>query len=113
MVVDDEPYLRSFLKNLLEPRFAVETADGGAEALELARGRPDVILIDVIMPRMSGMDLCQRLRATQNPAKILMLTALDEAEIRRACLAVGANDLICKPFHPDELISRIEGLVDA
>ena len=113
MVVDDEPYLRSFLRNLLESKFTVDTAGDGVEALKLAQKQPEVILIDVLMPGMLGLDLCRALRSERNAAAIVMVTALDDDELRSACLAAGANDLITKPFHPDELFARIARCLDA
>jgi DNA-binding response OmpR family regulator len=112
LVVDDEPNILDFIKlGLGYEGFEVRTARDGPNGLALAREyNPDVIVLDVMLPGMDGMEVCQRIRA-QSDAGILMLTAKDELQDRVLGLERGADDYVVKPFRFEELIARIRAVL--
>lgn len=111
LVVDDDAKGRQLLNNLLTgENYQVVLAEHGAEALMLAHElRPDVILLDVMMPELDGFEVCRRLRQDENlcHVPILLLTALDDRESRLQGLDAGADDFISKPFDSVELRTRL------
>lgn len=111
LVVDDEPKNIQLLTDLLESRnFAVCPASDGEQGLELARARlPDVVLLDVMMPRLNGFEVCRRLKGEQKTAMIpvLLVTSLDARQDRIAGIEAGANDFITKPVDAADLILRV------
>ena len=112
LVVDDDPKIRSVLgRGLRFEGYAVQVAADGAEALKLARTwSPDVIVLDVMLPDMDGMEVCRRLRrGIATP--ILMLTARSDVPDRIAGLDSGADDYLVKPFEFDELVARLRALL--
>ena len=115
LVVDDAPQnIRLFKQILTLQGHTVVTAGSGAEALEVvARESPQLILLDVIMPGMSGHDVCRALRA--NPATstipVVMVTGLDAADERARCVEAGADDVVSKPFSRDDLLGRVRTLL--
>jgi len=115
LVVDDEPRALALLRNVIEPEgHGILTAQDGAAALALAtRERPDVILLDVMMPGQDGFEVCRRLRATPELATvpILLLTALDDRESRLRGLEAGADDFLTKPFDAVELRLRLRTIL--
>ena len=115
LVVDDEPQNVMLLQDLLEARgYQVLTADDGQNGLVLAREHnPDVVLLDVMMPRLSGFDVCHRLKAEPSTAMIpvLLVTALDAREDRLAGIGAGASDFISKPIDSADLILRVRNAV--
>jgi len=115
LVVDDEPQNVLLLKDLLESRgYTVCTATDGEAGLTLALERvPDVVLLDVMMPRLDGLEVCRRLKAAQGTAMIpvLLVTALDAREDRLAGIDAGANDFITKPIDSGDLILRVRNAV--
>jgi two-component system response regulator MprA len=114
MVVDDEPAVRESLRRALSLEgYDVELAADGAEALEAIgeRSDPDVILLDVLMPRIDGLEVARRLRAKGLRTPILMLTARDEIHDRVAGLDAGADDYVVKPFALEELLARVRALL--
>ena len=115
LVVDDEPQNVLLLKDLLESRgYTVCTATDGEAGLALALERvPDVVLLDVMMPRLNGFEVCRRLKAAQGTAMIpvLLVTALDAREDRLAGIDAGANDFITKPIDSGGLILRVRNAV--
>jgi two-component system, sensor histidine kinase and response regulator len=115
LVVDDEPRNVQLLQDLLEVRgYTVWTADNGEQALRLAMDRlPDVVLLDVMMPRLNGFDVCRKLKADQSTAMIpvLLVTSLDAREDRLAGIGAGANDFITKPIDSADLILRVRNAV--
>lgn len=116
LVVDDEPINLRVLANLLSLRsYQVVQATGGEEALRLAGElRPDLVLLDVMMPRMNGYEVCERLRATYPAAEmpVIMLTARNQVADLVQGLESGANDYLAKPFSGDELVARIKTHLD-
>jgi two-component system response regulator MprA len=112
LVVDDDPHIRSVLgRGLRFEGYDVQLAADGPEALTRARAQPpDVIVLDVMLPGMDGLEVCRRLRrGLQVP--ILMLTARDTVPDRIAGLDSGADDYLVKPFDFDELLARIRALL--
>ncbi len=111
LIADDEPRLREVLQLLLgRAGFAVSAAEDGQEAVEIAlREQPDLIILDVMMPRMDGYEACRQLRAHYRTRHIpvLMLTAKQTEDDRVEGLEGGANDYILKPYQPRELIQRV------
>ncbi len=112
LVVDDDPKIRSVLsRGLRFEGYDVQLAADGLEALRIARADPpDLIVLDVMLPGMDGLEVCRRLRrGTAVP--ILMLTARDAVPDRIAGLDSGADDYLVKPFDFDELLARIRALL--
>lgn len=111
LLADDEKDLREILSGLLGSKFEVIEAENGRIALQLAMELlPDIILLDVTMPELKGTEVCQKLKS--HPATrgipVILLTAHSEIPDRVRGFESGADDYICKPFHPDELMARIE-----
>jgi DNA-binding response OmpR family regulator len=112
LVVDDEPSLTRVVAGYLEHEgFVVTTAPNGEQALAAARrDRPDVVVLDVMLPGMDGIEVCRQLR-TFSDAYVIMLTARSEEMDTLIGLSVGADDYMTKPFSPRELTARIRGLL--
>jgi two-component system response regulator MprA len=113
LVVDDEPAVRQALSRALSlERYGVALAEDGVAALErLAVERFDVIVLDVSMPQISGLEVCRRLRAAGDHTPVLMLTARDGIDDRVAGLDAGADDYLVKPFALRELMARVRALL--
>ncbi len=114
LVADDDPDITEIISfSLRRHGYQVLTARNGQEALELAqRDRPDVVILDVMMPRIDGFEVCRRLRlASRMP--IIMLTAKDEENDKVFGLDVGADDYLTKPFSHKELLARIRAVARA
>lgn len=111
LAVDDEPNILMSIEFILDMEgYEVHTARDGEEALEAAeRIRPDLILLDVNMPRNDGYEVCRILRMRENMAKtkIVMLTAKGQALEKKKGLEVGADEYVTKPFSADELLQTI------
>ena len=112
LVVDDDPNIRSVIsRGLRFEGYDIQSAADGREALQVARTHPpDLILLDVMLPGMDGLEICRRLRRGTD-APILMLTARDAVPERIAGLDSGADDYLVKPFDFDELLARIRALL--
>jgi two-component system OmpR family response regulator len=113
LVVDDEPYITDLLGAALRfEGFEVETAATGAEAMALAHGgHHDLMLLDVMLPDVTGTEVCRRLRDEGYPTPVLFLTARDATEDKVAGLRVGGDDYVSKPFSLDELVARIQAIL--
>jgi two-component system, OmpR family, response regulator MprA len=114
LVVDDERAVRDSLRRALELEgYDVELAADGEEALErLAQnGEPDAVVLDILMPKMDGLEVCRRLRREGHRLPVVMLTARDEVENRVAGLDAGADDYVTKPFALEELLARLRALL--
>jgi two-component system, OmpR family, response regulator MprA len=114
LVVDDEPAVRESLRRALELEgYRVELATDGDEAIaRLARAeQPDAVILDILMPRVDGLEVCRRLRSSGNAVPVLMLTAQAEIDSRVAGLDAGADDYLPKPFALAELFARLRALL--
>jgi two-component system alkaline phosphatase synthesis response regulator PhoP len=113
LIVDDEPEIvRGLADNLKFEGYATLTAANGADALALAaREAPDLILLDVMMPAMSGWDVCRELRRRGIAVPIIMLTARGEEADRVQGLELGADDYVTKPFSLRELLARVRAVL--
>ena len=109
LIVDDDPELRHFLRTELELEgYACSEAATGQQALMQARGeRWDLLLLDWTLPDFSGVELCRRLRGTDDRTPVLMLTARDDVKERVEALDAGADDYLTKPFSIEELLARV------
>jgi two-component system response regulator MprA len=113
LVVDDDPDLRAALTRALGlDGYAVTSASNGAKALDaLPEVAPDVLVLDVMMPVVGGLEVCRRMRAAGDRTPILVLTARDEVSDRVAGLDAGADDYLVKPFALEELRARLRALL--
>src|SRR5262245_1437019 len=113
VLVEDDEDIRRLVRDLLAREgFAVEVADT-AQALELvlARKRPDLVILDLMLPGEDGLSICRRLRSSDAGVPILMLTAKSDPVDRVVGLEVGADDYVTKPFDPRELLARVRALL--
>ncbi len=112
LVVDDDPTVSDVVRRYLERAgMAVEVVGDGESALRRAlQEPPDLVVLDLMLPGMSGLDVCRRLRASQ-PTPIVMLTALGEESDRVLGLELGADDYVTKPFSPRELALRVASVL--
>jgi DNA-binding response OmpR family regulator len=112
LVVDDEPKITRLVRDYLESAgFAVSSAVDGSEALMRARTeRPDLVILDLGLPRLDGLDVTRRLRA-DGEVPIIMLTARDDETDRIIGLELGADDYVTKPFSPRELVARVRAVL--
>lgn len=112
VVEDDRNLLAALRYNLAAEGYSVETAQDGAQALKMARENPsDLILLDLMLPIMGGLDVCRALRREGNIVPVLMLTARDSEVDRVVGLEVGADDYVTKPFSVRELLARVSALL--
>jgi len=113
LVVDDERAVRESLRRaLVLEGYDVEMASGGREALEsVGSGHADVVVLDLLMPDIDGLEVCRRLRSSGDRVPVLMLTARDAVSDRVEGLEAGADDYLVKPFDLDELIARLRALL--
>jgi len=116
LVVDDEPNIVLSLEFLMsQAGYAVRTAENGDEALRVvAQDRPDLVLLDINLPDISGYEVCQQIRANADwgAIKILMITAKGRAVEREKGLALGADDYITKPFSAQEVVEKVAQYLD-
>ena len=113
LVVEDEPGLVMTLTDRLEAEgYQVASVMDGQEGFEAAKTQSfDIILLDVMLPRKSGFDVCQDLRSAGVPSPVLMLTARGQTVDKVTGLKLGADDYLCKPFEMEELLARMEALI--
>jgi two-component system response regulator MprA len=113
LVVDDEPSVREALERVLRlDGFEVALAEDGVQAVrQVSAGSPDAVVLDVLMPRLDGLEVCRRLRDVGNRTPVLMLTARDTIGDRVAGLEAGADDYLVKPFALEELLARLRALL--
>jgi two-component system alkaline phosphatase synthesis response regulator PhoP len=113
LLVDDEASIIQLARMYLErENFRVEAASDGEAALEaIKKVDPDLVVLDLMLPKMDGMEVCRVLRAEGNPIAILMLTARDEDIDKILGLELGADDYLTKPFNPHELVARIKAIL--
>ena len=115
LVVEDEPDIRKLVQyNLVQERYKVIEAEDSEQALKLLqRARPNLIILDLMLPGMSGMELCKLLRDRQDTAHlpILMLTAKAAEADKVIGLEMGADDYLAKPFSPREMVARVRAIL--
>ncbi len=113
LVVDDEPAVRDSLDRALRLEgYTVDLAADGSEALDvLTSTSPDAIVLDLMMPRVDGLEVCRRMRASGDRTPVLVLTARDGVSDRVKGLDAGADDYLVKPFALDELLARLRALL--
>src|SRR5258706_15269994 len=111
LVVDDEPQNRTLLRDSLEARgYDVVEAENGVQALEkVSQNPPDVILLDIMMPKMDGFEVCRRLKKDASTAQIpvLMVTSLSERQERLTAIGAGASDFLNKPLAFHDVVLRV------
>lgn len=116
LVVDDDEDSRAVLTHLLERQgYQVVTADGGHAAIDvLARELVDVVLLDVMMPRMDGFAVCRELKQSERTSSlpVILITAKDDMETRATGMKLGVSDFIAKPVNKTELLNRVETQVN-
>jgi DNA-binding response OmpR family regulator len=113
LIVDDEPYIRSLLEETLEEigdkGVDIFIAENGEKGLALALAhKPDLIFLDVMMPKMNGYEMCEavKIKNKMESTHIIMLTAKGQEIDRKKGIDVGANEYITKPFDPDEIVAK-------
>ncbi|WP_434121994.1 response regulator [Salinicoccus roseus] len=113
LVVDDEPSIVTLMKfNLEKAGYEVITAEDGRQGLDLSlTEKPDLIVLDLMLPGMDGMDVCKTLRQEKVDTPILMLTAKDEEFDKILGLELGADDYMTKPFSPREVVARVKAIL--
>src|SRR5919197_782557 len=115
LVVDDDAAVRESLGRALRLEgYDGELAGDGSEALARLRGNggdPDLVVLDILMPNVDGLEVCRRIRRTGSRLPVLMLTARDEVADRVAGLDAGADDYVVKPFALAELLARVRALL--
>lgn len=116
LAVDDEPNILMSIEFILEMEgYEVHTARDGEEALEVAeRARPDLILLDINMPRKDGYEVCRMLREKPYMAgtKVVMLTAKGQTLEKKKGLEVGADEYVTKPFNAEDLLEKIRKMIE-
>ena len=113
MMADDDASMRRLVQTVCEEAgYACCVAEGGEEALALfQREWPDVVLLDVMMPKVDGFEVCRRIRAIDENVPVLFLSARDGIIDKRIGFSFGGDDYLVKPFNEEELLMRIEALV--
>jgi two-component system, OmpR family, alkaline phosphatase synthesis response regulator PhoP len=113
LVIDDERSVATLLRfNLGKAGYYVITSFDGFEGLDLARKEaPDLILLDLMLPGLNGLDICKKLRMERNDTPILILTAKDSEKDKILGLEMGADDYVTKPFHPREVVARVKAIL--
>ncbi|ALN76642.1 MULTISPECIES: response regulator transcription factor [Staphylococcus] len=113
LVVDDEQSIVTLLKyNLEQAGYIVEIAQDGEEAIEKEKEtKPDLIVLDVMLPKKDGIEVCKTIRSDKNQVPILMLTAKDDEFDRVLGLELGADDYMTKPFSPREVVARVKAIL--
>ena len=115
LVVEDEPDIRKLVHyNLVQERLQTVEAEDGEKALRLLeREKPDLIILDLMLPGLSGLEICKRVRERPETARIpiLMLTAKASEADRVVGLEMGADDYLTKPFSPRELVARVKAIL--
>ncbi len=112
MVDDDRAVRESLRRSLSFNGYTVDLAEDGVEALDaITNERPDALILDVMMPRMDGLEVCRQLRGTGDDIPILVLTARDTVSERVSGLDAGADDYLPKPFALEELLARLRALL--
>ncbi|MFE5664173.1 response regulator transcription factor [Streptomyces niveus] len=113
LVVDDDPTVAEVVAGYLDRagHDVVRAADGPSALAHFARRRPDLVVLDLMLPGMDGFEICRRMREQGGPVPVIMLTARGDEEDRVLGLETGADDYVTKPFSPRELVLRVESVL--
>ncbi len=113
LIVEDDPRLQKVLRRIFaEERYTVVVAGDGQTALEAFRThRPLAVVLDLILPHISGRELCQRFKAQANETPVIVLSAITEVADKVLLLETGADDYVTKPFSPRELLARVQAAI--
>lgn len=113
LCVDDEHPIRTLLKSQLDQEgYEVETADDGDTAIDrLDAAKFDIVLLDIRMPKVGGLDVLRHIREKGMPCRVVMLTAVDDLTIAMEAVRLGANDYLTKPFDTEDLLGAIRRLL--
>lgn len=115
LVADDASFMREMIREIIEPEGfeVVGQASDGVEAVEaFQRLRPDLVTMDIVMPRRSGIDAVQEIRAIDPTARVVMCSALGQETLVMEALAAGAADFVVKPFRPDSVLSTLRKVLE-
>jgi two-component system chemotaxis response regulator CheY len=115
MIVDDSPILRSTIRTVLERFGHHVTGEAGnsAEAYDLYRKEtPDVVLLDILLPGESGLDILAEILKIDAKARVIMVTAINQSAVNEEAKQTGAKGIVYKPFEPDDLVSAIEKVME-
>ena len=112
LIAEDEADIRNILRLYLESENyeVLEAADGESAVAAVRSGSPDLVILDIMMPKLDGLEVLRRLRQAGNPIPVLLLTAKSEVEDKVTGLDTGANDYLTKPFSTAELMARIRAM---
>src|SRR5689334_21471661 len=114
LICEDEPALRELIRVSLQGPYEIAEADDGEEALEMARSRhPDLVILDVMMPRRNGIEVLRELRADASLADTPVIVLTAQPETRAEALQEGAERVISKPFVPDDISAAVEEVLAA
>ncbi len=115
LVADDASFMREMIREIIEPEGfeVVGQASDGVEAVEaFERLRPDLVTMDIVMPRRSGIDAVQEIRSIDPTARVVMCSALGQETLVMEALAAGATDFVVKPFRPDAVLSTLRKVLE-
>lgn len=114
LIVDDDPLIRGIIKDLLSPSFEVHEAFDGVEALAMAaQVKPDLLIVDIFMPRMHGFELCRKLRDSEaKGTPIIVVSSKSYPNDIRTAKEMGAQEYFIKPFSPAALLEKVKALLD-
>jgi YesN/AraC family two-component response regulator len=114
MVCDDQAGVREALKIILEKDYLVSLAKNGEEALELAQDtHPDLIILDVKMPKMNGLEALKIIKEKRQEIKVIMITGYESVDVASQALALGADDYIVKPFDRETVLAKVQKLTSS
>jgi CheY-like chemotaxis protein len=109
LICDDEPSLRELIRISLDGPYQFVEADDGVESLELARRvRPDIVILDMMMPRMTGLEVLRALREERDLAETRVIVLTAQPGTREQALAAGADVVMVKPFEPEQIAAAVE-----
>lgn len=110
LIVDDDQFVRAVLRDVLSPRgYQCSEAGDGEEALERVRAdRPDVVLLDLLMPKMSGIEALEEIRRAYPASRVVVITSLASDALVARALSAGATGFVFKPFHPIEIQEAVQ-----
>lgn len=111
LIVDDSPQIRKSLRDILERNkyYVVGEASNGTEAIkQFSLLAPDLIMLDIIMPQLGGIEALRMLRSLNNTVKVIMVSAIDSLDRVKECMKAGANHYILKPFEEDKVIEIVK-----